>query len=76
MEKSRTSIVKKSLVSGILVGNYKLKLLLIYCGLYLAAVLCASALKYLISYLQTIFCRSFPISTRYFSKKVRCSGKN
>jgi ABC-type multidrug transport system fused ATPase/permease subunit len=29
-------------------------LLLIYCGLYLAAVLCASALKYVISYLQTI----------------------
>jgi ABC-type multidrug transport system fused ATPase/permease subunit len=89
MEKPRTTIVSKSLLSWILMGNYKLKLLLllaaivtvliriiplemqkrivnqaismkafdlllIYCGLYLAAVLCASALKYLISYLQTI----------------------
>ena len=89
MEKSPTSIVKKSLASWIFTGNYKLKLLLllaaittvliriiplemqkrivnqaislkafnlllIYCGLYLASVLCASALKYLISYLQTI----------------------
>jgi ABC-type multidrug transport system fused ATPase/permease subunit len=89
MENPRTSIVKKSLVSWILMGNYKLKLLLllsaivtvliriiplemqkrivnqaislkafdlllIYCGIYLAAVFCASALKYAISYLQTI----------------------
>jgi ABC-type multidrug transport system fused ATPase/permease subunit len=30
------------------------ELLLIYCGIYLAAVVCASALKYAISYLQTI----------------------
>ncbi|CAB1075982.1 Efflux ABC transporter, permease/ATP-binding protein [Olavius algarvensis Delta 1 endosymbiont] len=29
-------------------------LLLIYCGIYLAAVVCAGALKYAISYLQTI----------------------
>jgi ABC-type multidrug transport system fused ATPase/permease subunit len=29
-------------------------LLLVYCGIYLAAVICASALKYAISYLQTI----------------------
>ena len=89
MDKSRPSIVKKSLVSWILKGNYKLKLflllaavvtvliriiplemqkrivnqaislkafdlLLIYCGIYLVAVFCASALKYAISYLQTI----------------------
>jgi ABC-type multidrug transport system fused ATPase/permease subunit len=85
----RTSIVKRSLVSWILKGNPKFKLLLlvaaivtvlvrviplemqkrivnqaismkafdlllIYCGIYLAAVVSASALKYAISYLQTI----------------------
>ena len=89
MLKPRTSIVKKSLISWILMGNPKLKLLLllaaivtvlirviplemqkrivnqaislkvfdlllIYCGIYLVAVICASALKYAISYLQTI----------------------
>ena len=89
METLRTSIVKKSLLSWILMGNLKLKLLLllaavvmvliriiplemqkrivnqaismkafdlllIYCGIYLAAVFCASAIKYAISYLQTI----------------------
>jgi len=89
MEKSPAPIAKKSLLSWILIGDYKLRLLLllaaivtvliriiplemqkrivnqaigmkafnlllIYCGLNLAAVLCASALKYLISYLQTI----------------------
>lgn len=89
MEKLQTSIVKKSLVSWILLGNTKLKLLLllaaiitvlirviplelqkrivnqainlksfdlllIYCGIYLVAVVCAGALKYVISYLQTI----------------------
>ena len=89
MEKPRPLIVKKPLISWIVSGNYKLKLLLvlaavatvmirivplemqkrivnqainlkafglllIYCGIYLAAVLCASALKYAISYLQTI----------------------
>ena len=89
MLKPRTSIVKKSLISWILMGNPKLKLLLllvaivtvlirviplemqkrivnqaislkafdlllIYCGIYLVAVICASGLKYAISYLQTI----------------------
>jgi ABC-type multidrug transport system fused ATPase/permease subunit len=90
VQKSRsTSIVKKSLVSWILMGNPKPKLLLlliaivtvlirviplemqkrivnqaislkvfdlllIYCGIYLVAVVCASGLKYAISYLQTI----------------------
>ncbi len=89
MPKPRTSIVKKSLVSWIVTGNLKSKLLLlliaivtvlirviplemqkrivnqaislkafdlllIYCGIYLAAVICSSGLKYAISYLQTI----------------------
>jgi len=89
MDTSQTPIVKKSLLSWILIGKYKLKLflllaaiitvviriiplemqkrivnqaigtkafslLLIYCSLYLASVLGASALKYVISYLQTI----------------------
>ena len=89
LQNPRTPIVKKSLVSWILTGNHKLKLLLlliaivtvlirviplemqkrivnqaislkafdlllIYCGIYLAAVICSSGLKYAISYLQTI----------------------
>ncbi|UCD79495.1 MAG: ABC transporter ATP-binding protein/permease [Desulfobacterales bacterium] len=89
MKNQTTPIVKKSLVSWIIAGNYKLKLLLlltvcvtvlvriiplemqkrivnqaislkafelllIYCGIYLAAVVVAAALKYLTSYLQTV----------------------
>jgi ABC-type multidrug transport system fused ATPase/permease subunit len=89
MPKHRTSIVKKPLISWVLLSNLKIKLLLllaaivtvlirviplemqkrivnqaislkafdlllIYCGIYLAAVICAGALKYSISYLQTI----------------------
>jgi len=89
MPKPRTAIVKRSLVSWIVTGNLKPKLLLlsiaivtvlirvvplemqkrivnqainmkafdlllIYCGIYLAAVVCSSGLKYAISYLQTI----------------------
>ena len=85
--KHRPPIVKRSLISWILRGNSKLKLLLllvavvtvlirviplemqkrivnqaislkvfdlllVYCGIYLAAVVCAGALKYAISYLQ------------------------
>jgi ABC-type multidrug transport system fused ATPase/permease subunit len=89
MKKSETLIVKKSLLSWIISGNPKLKLLLvmtvfatvfvrivplemqkrivnqaiqlkafelllIYCSLYLAAVVIAGGLKFVISYLQTI----------------------
>jgi ABC-type multidrug transport system fused ATPase/permease subunit len=89
MEELKTTIVKKSLISWIVTGNYKPKLLLlltvfltvfiriipldmqkrivnqaislkafdmllIYCGIYLMAVILAGALKYLISYLQTV----------------------
>ena len=89
MEELKTTIVKKSLVSWIVTGNYKTKLLLlltvfltvfiriiplemqkrivnqaislnafdmllIYCGIYLAAVIVAGVLKYLVSYLQTV----------------------
>ena len=87
--KLQTPIVKRSLVSWIVTGNFKPKLLLlliaivtvlirviplemqkrivnqaislkafdlllVYCGIYLAAVVCSSGLKYAISYLQTI----------------------
>ena len=89
MNSAQTPIVKRSLLSWIISGNQKLKLLLlltvlitvlirliplemqkrivnqaislkayelllIYCGFYLTAVVTAGALKYLISYLQTI----------------------
>jgi len=89
MDQTKTSVVKKSLLSWIFSGKFrfqilllstivvsvvvrvfplemqkrivnqaiKLKafeLLLIYCGLYLAAVILAGALKYVISYLQTV----------------------
>lgn len=89
MKSQTASIVGKPLISWILAGNYKLKLLLLltvcitvlirivplemqkrivnqaismkafelllaYCGIYLAAVVIAAALKYLTSYLQTV----------------------
>lgn len=89
MNRIKTPVVKKSLLSWIISGGFKLQvlllgtivvtvfvrvlplemqkrivnqainlkaldLLLLYCSLYLAAVLAGSGLKYLISYLQTV----------------------
>ncbi len=89
MKKTQQSIVHKKLLTWILTGNHKIKLLLlltvvvtvairvvplemqkrivnqaielqafdlllIYCGIYLAAVIIAGGLKFLIAYLQTV----------------------
>jgi ABC-type multidrug transport system fused ATPase/permease subunit len=89
MNQTKTAVVKKSLLSWIFSGNFRLQiillvtivvsvvvrvfplemqkrivnqaiklkafeLLLIYCGLYLVAVILAGVLKYVISYLQTV----------------------